>query len=439
MRTLTGEIMLILPQHLMQIAEKLEVTRIAVQEVEAAVENLADAGDVRHSELANRLANIEQVLSGRGVAIPDAAFRSAVTDALKHNPGASDRELVEAIEYVVQQHEVLVAKIAQIEAFDNRVAAIKAEADEALREYDHERVAQLFADARRLTNERTVELARRAAEFASAEADAHLIGRNWEKACQVWRDAFEKLYPYDGLAAEQFLEDGTSKLVDFGENYAGGALMVAAEQWEELATRSELRGDLSNSARFRVNLASALCSLGRLASGVEGMNMIASAIAANKGALEIITEEVSPTEWATAQNNLGATLSIQAERTGGSEGLRQLGEAIDAYNAALRVRTEAAFPEDWAAIQNNLGCALFVQGESAGGSDSPELLAKAADAHRAALESQNGGGVPERLGIDAKQSGQCTSSGRRANRRDRGSAFAWISGRCISRSTSGLF
>ena len=52
---------------------------------------------------------------------------------------------------------------------------------------------------------------------------------------------------------------------------------------------------------------------------------------------------------------------------GGPEGQRRLNEAVEAYRLALTVYTRDDLPQDWATTQNNLGASAWAASEGAGG------------------------------------------------------------------------
>ncbi|WP_204105512.1 MULTISPECIES: tetratricopeptide repeat protein, partial [Spirulina sp. CCY15215] len=102
-------------------------------------------------------------------------------------------------------------------------------------------------------------------------------------------------------------------------------------------------------ARTLVNFANCISQfpLGSRANNIE------IAIACYQAALQVLTRDAFPQDWATTQNGLGAAYRnrIRGER---GENLEQ---AIACYQAALQVYTREAFPQDWAITQNNLGTA----------------------------------------------------------------------------------
>jgi hypothetical protein len=73
-------------------------------------------------------------------------------------------------------------------------------------------------------------------------------------------------------------------------------------------------------------------------------NNLEITIAAYQAALEILTREAFPQQWADTQNNLASAYwnRIKGEKADNIE------QAIAGYQAALEIRTRAAFPEDWA-------------------------------------------------------------------------------------------
>ena len=101
------------------------------------------------------------------------------------------------------------------------------------------------------------------------------------------------------------------------------------------------------------------------------------AIACCEKALGVWTERDFPVQWATVQNNLG--IAYDALPTGDRN--QNLRHAIACYEAALRISTQHDFPTDWAMIQNNLGAAYQVLPVG----DRGENLAKATAYYEAAL------------------------------------------------------
>lgn len=99
-------------------------------------------------------------------------------------------------------------------------------------------------------------------------------------------------------------------------------------------------------------------------------------------ALQVLTREESPQEWALLQRNLGGILQALAERANDRD---ILGKAVEAFRAALSGLTRAEFPREWAAAQNRLGLALYKLDTTASEGD-VEMLKRALTAFQAALQ-----------------------------------------------------
>ena len=125
------------------------------------------------------------------------------------------------------------------------------------------------------------------------------------------------------------------------------------------------------------NLGNALRTLGQRESGTQHLT---EAVAAYRAALTERTREHVSLDWALTQNNLGDALRILGQREPGTQ---YLTEAVAASLAALEERTRERVPLDWAMTQNNLGNALSDLGEREPGT---QHLTEAVAAYRAALE-----------------------------------------------------
>jgi len=81
----------------------------------------------------------------------------------------------------------------------------------------------------------------------------------------------------------------------------------------------------------------------------------ATGVAAYRAALEELTRERVPLDWATTQNNLGAALQTLGARESDT---KHLEEAVAAYRATLEERTRERVPLQWAQTQKNLKIVL---------------------------------------------------------------------------------
>jgi tetratricopeptide (TPR) repeat protein len=116
--------------------------------------------------------------------------------------------------------------------------------------------------------------------------------------------------------------------------------------------------------------------------------ILCQAIETYRYLLQISSKELTPQDWAAAQNNLGIALARLGERE--SSNVR-LEEALTCHRAALGVFHRELFPLDWAWSKNNLGNALQTLGER---ESSPKKLEEAVTAHQDALEGTNRELVP---------------------------------------------
>jgi tetratricopeptide (TPR) repeat protein len=107
-----------------------------------------------------------------------------------------------------------------------------------------------------------------------------------------------------------------------------------------------------------------------------------------RAALEELTRERVPLDWATTQNDLSLALFRLGEREAGAA---RLEEAVTVFRAALEERTRERVALQWATTQTSLGIALFRLGERQG---KTALLEEAITAFRAALEERTRERVP---------------------------------------------
>ncbi len=130
-------------------------------------------------------------------------------------------------------------------------------------------------------------------------------------------------------------------------------------------------------AATQCDLGSALATLGERESGTDRLE---EAIKAYRDVLQEWTREHVPLDWAMAQHNLGAVLATLGGRESGTA---RLEEAVTAYRNALQERTRERVPLRWAATQGNLGNALRSLGERESGT---ARLEEAIKVYRDALQ-----------------------------------------------------
>ncbi len=330
---------------------------------------------------------LDAVLAALGkLTIPDRAVREAIARFIDIKPEATEAELVQSVGQFESDYRALQARLAAIALVDNRVTALKADAEAALAAGDLDKARAAYRHASDAARERAAEPVRTTAQLIAAEASAHLLALDWVAADAAWAEAAAMLMPFDREAAETIVEDAADELATHGEVHAlAGAITSAIVRMRLLAEAARVHGDHTNTARLQNNLGIMLQTQGERSSGEEGLRLLDEGVAAFREALTVRTRDDVPSDWALTQNNLGNALQTQGQRTGGDEGLRLIDEAVAAYRAALTVRTRDDNPSDWATTLNNLGNALGTQGERTDGSEGLRLLDEAVAAYHEAL------------------------------------------------------
>lgn len=82
-------------------------------------------------------------------------------------------------------------------------------------------------------------------------------------------------------------------------------------------------------------------------------------IASFEKALELVSQDAAPSEWAETQANLGTALQALGRQEAHA---KLLNSAVDAYTAALLVYTRKETPEEWLLVMHQLGAALHSYG-----------------------------------------------------------------------------
>ena len=104
------------------------------------------------------------------------------------------------------------------------------------------------------------------------------------------------------------------------------------------------------------DLGNVLAALGQIRRDAD---LYRRSIASFEKALELISQDAAPTEWAETQANLGTALQALGRQEAGA---KILNKAVDAYTAALLVFTRKDTPEKWLLVMHALGTALHSYG-----------------------------------------------------------------------------
>ena len=279
------------------------------------------------------------------------------------------------LEHVVEVASDEQAKSALPSNTDEAVTVILARVDELNNEGQIDVAAELIADEEAQLEADLMRL------YDKGIAQA-ILTRDSEAACayelkKLPLDAPESVQQFGALRQVQdvWYERGRDKGLNFD-------LEVSIE----LARRSYSRAsDTDQRGTALLDLGLALRVLGER-EGDPGR--LEEAVVTYRAALEELTRECVPLDWAEIQNNLGVALELLGRRKGDPE---RLEEAVAAYCAALEEYTQDRVPLDWAATQNNLGLALEFLGRQ---EDDPERLEEVIVAFRSVLEERTRERVP---------------------------------------------
>ena len=292
----------------------------------------------------------------------------------------SDSDLRQQLTYKAEEYRTLKFEVDNINEDMNRLANLKAAAQDAIVRLDLEEVENLLA----MVQETELEEAAKTAELRANNA---LLRGKVDQAFHLLESAANSFGAISAEAkAERKILRYSATLGKHGQRYGGRGLRLAADLVAPELTDTLKSANAWLWAVGELNLATALKEQGIRSEGSAGTELLAQAVTAYRATLEVCTRAEHPVDWAITQNNLGTALKGQGIRAEGSAGAKLLTQAVTAYRAALEVYTRTAHPLDWAMTQNNLGTAMKNQSIRAEGSAGAELLAQAVTTYRAALK-----------------------------------------------------
>jgi len=99
--------------------------------------------------------------------------------------------------------------------------------------------------------------------------------------------------------------------------------------------------------------------LAALAQNQRDADLYRRSIASFEKALELVSQDTSPSAWAETQANLGTALQALGRQEAHA---KLLNTAVDAYTAALLVYSRKETPEKWLLVMHQLGAALHSYG-----------------------------------------------------------------------------
>ncbi len=95
--------------------------------------------------------------------------------------------------------------------------------------------------------------------------------------------------------------------------------------------------------------------LAALAQNRKDESLYGQSIASFESALELLSQDTAPSEWAETQANLGTALQSLGRQNADT---KLLNKAVDAYTAALLVYSKTETPGKWLLVMHQLGTAL---------------------------------------------------------------------------------
>lgn len=150
--------------------------------------------------------------------------------------------------------------------------------------------------------------------------------------------------------ADQFLYTrGNFELHRFSTN-----ILESAQAAFESALAAE--SDRLVRATLLNNLGNVLAALAQIR---RDAGLYGQSIASFEKALELVSQETAPSEWAVTQANLGTALQAMGRQEADA---KSLNKSVDAYTAALLVYSRKETPEEWLLVMHQLGDALHSYG-----------------------------------------------------------------------------
>ncbi|MBA4042146.1 MAG: hypothetical protein C0474_10210, partial [Sphingobium sp.] len=126
-----------------------------------------------------------------GSKLSDDTLLGAIARFIAIRPDASRGEILDEIARFETGYRALLDQVRQIEAVDNHVASLKAEAEEALAEpdVDLDRARACYAQAVQVARDKLVEPVRNIAQMQAAAAATALVALDWADADRNWATA----------------------------------------------------------------------------------------------------------------------------------------------------------------------------------------------------------------------------------------------------------
>jgi tetratricopeptide (TPR) repeat protein len=324
------------------IGSHIEIHCLSKEDIERVVDELVRQGVVKRAEdagietsvivsLAARLNPRQKFDFAQAVVEVSSAVDIAIKIAKEGASGSSDQLVDEVVKRIAEKTK------------DNDAAGATREAEEGFARWEKQ-------EAERRTNATAtgVALLEAALKTDLLRFDAGTAAGRVEKMSLLQHegDSTARLGVIRTWFAQFYVEG-----MDNGVNFSLEVAIAIARREIALAEGPDQHGAALG------DLGLALTTLGGRENGTARLK---EAIETHRAALQELSRESTPFDWAKEQNNLGNALSQLGDRESGTE---RYEEAIRAYRQALAASTREQAPLDWGLMENNLGAVLYKVGK----------------------------------------------------------------------------
>lgn len=357
----------------LRLARESGVTVRSVARIETGIDQLNDKLDKMVAELAGDREHAGAIL--KRIAI---SFGQLKPTASLHEIESFLREQAEKM-YALQD------RLRRLDSSDPTVAALRAEAADALDSADFGEADKLLSRAEKIDLDSVCELGGHAVarRLSAAETRAER-GRTacldpfaYHEAAEHYAVAANLADPASPEMAWRYAMDRAILLTEHGTEFGDIAAIIEAIDVyrKHCLTRASQKSFPIQWAETQIKLGEALGAFGDRRQETQPLE---EAIRHLKSAFKIYTRKSFPHDWARVKKHIGGIYRMLGE---GESDYGKLKQARRAYEAALSECDSSSDPLEWAAIKTNLATVFLRMGERDDGS-----LERAESGYRAALE-----------------------------------------------------
>ncbi|MGJ8544710.1 MAG: hypothetical protein ACSHWZ_04635 [Sulfitobacter sp.] len=281
----------------------------------------------------------------------------------------TDAELRGLLDEKAAEYRIYKRRLHELDGRLGELAEIKAAARDAATALDFDRYETLL----RQIDESYSEMALRAKEARARNA---LLRGRANEAYEGFVSAAETCRSLDPARSVKARLEYHRALFNHGLRFGGGGLERSADI---LRPALEIKSCAApRRARVLQNLANALANIAIRSDDAASAPLMDEATDRYEEALSLVSAEQDGDIWAMVQQNLGAALSLRAERSDDPAARRAyLSRAIEAFRAALRLRPRDSKPLEWAMTTQNVAVTLLETAHATPGKDGLVLLKRA--------------------------------------------------------------